>query len=167
MVLAGVLLWSVVKAGGAAVTLARAPGAADRTGLMTPRNRPVRATTPEFARIAAAERAVVFVYLPTCAVCHANMANWTELATDLRGGPVRVFAVAASKTPAAMDYFGPMARQVEVIAADPAEVHAAFEVRSTPSTLLVERGRIRASVEGSLTAAARRHIREFASLPTY
>jgi hypothetical protein len=124
---------------------------------------PVRAGTPGLARIAAAERAVVFVYAPDCAVCHANMANWTELVADLRGGPVRLFAVAPSASPAALDYWGALSREVEIVTATPAQVHAALGAGSTPATLLVERGVVRAAVAGSLTAPARRQVRAFAA----
>jgi hypothetical protein len=164
--LAGVLLWSGVKTVRAAEAWVRAPSAGERTGLMAAVNTPVRAGTSGLAKIAAAERAIVFVYAPDCGVCHANMANWTDLVADLRGGPVRLFAVAPSNTPAALGYWGGLSREVEIVTGTPAQVHAALGVGSTPATLLVERGVIRTAVVGSLTAPARGQVRAFASRPS-
>ncbi|HEX8318125.1 hypothetical protein [Longimicrobium sp.] len=162
--LVAVLLWSGVKTARAAAALAAAPGAGERAGLVEPVNTPVRATAPGLETIAAAERALVFVYAPDCAVCHANMANWTDLVADLRGGPVRLFAIAPSGTPAALAYWGALSREVQIITGTPAQVHGAFGVGSTPATLLVERGVVRGKVTGSLTGAARRQVRAFAGL---
>ena len=161
--LVGVLLWSGAKTARAAAELARAPSLGERTGLMEAANTPVRAGTPGLAKIAAAERAIVFVYASDCAVCHANMANWTDLVADLRGGPVRLFAVAPSSTPAALGYWGALSREVEIVTGTPAQLYGAFGVGSTPATLLVERGVIRGKVIGSLTEAAQRQVRAFAA----
>lgn len=163
--LLAVLLWSGVKTARAAAALARAPGAGERAGLVEPVNTPVRATAPGLVKIAAAERALVFIYAPDCTVCHANMANWMDLVADLRGGPVRLFAVAPSGTPAALAYWGALSREVQIVTGTPAQMYGAFGVGSTPATLLVERGVVRGKVTGSLTGAAQRQVRAFAGLP--
>ena len=162
--LVAVLLFSGWKAAAASVTWVRAPGAGARTGLLTVRNVPVRAPAAgPLAEIARAERAIVFIYSPDCAVCHANMANWIDLVGELRGGPVALYAVAPMDTPPARAYWGGLGRHVRVVTATPAEVHTAFGVEATPATLLVERGALRGEVVGSLTAAGLAQVRRFAA----
>jgi hypothetical protein len=161
--LVGALLLSGWKTARAAATWARAPQAGERTGLATPRNAPVRARPGSaLAPVARAERAIVFIYLPDCQVCHANMANWIDLVGELRGTGTELYAVAPARTPAADAYFGGLRRHVRVITATPAEVHAAFGGGSTPATLLVRDGSIRGEIIGSTTPAALRQVRAFA-----
>jgi hypothetical protein len=142
---------------------ARAPRAAREAGLAKRRDAPVRvdARSP-LAEVAAAERAIVFVYAPECAVGAANMVNWTELVRAAHDGPARLIAVAAEQTPAARAYWGGLRRQVRVLEASAETVHQTFGVASTPVTLLVERGRIRGELTGALTAPARAQVLRFA-----
>lgn len=160
--LVGLLLLSGWKAARASAVLVRAPQAGERAGLVERRSAPVRAraATP-MARIAGAERALVFVYSPDCTICHANMANWIDLVGELKDGPVALYAVAPMDTPPTRAYWGSMARYVRVITATPAEVRTALGVEVTPATLLVERGVVRGAVTGSLTSAARGQLRAF------
>lgn len=159
------LAWSGLRTAGAAVAWSRAPEAARRTGLFQPARTRVRATTRELARIARAERAIVFVYSPTCGACNGNMANWIDLVADLHGGQVQLFAAAPAGTPAAREYWGPLSRHVHVITATPAEVRGALNAEVTPATILVESGVIRGVVTGALTQPAMQQVHAFAGLP--
>lgn len=162
-VLVGVLLLSGWKTARAAATWIRAPQAGERTGLMTVRNAPVRAREGSaLAPVAKAKRAIVFIYLPDCQVCHANMANWIDLVGELRGTSIELYAIAPAQTPAAQAYFGGLRRHVRIITATPAEVHGAFGVGNTPATLLVRDGAVRGEIIGSTTPAALRQVRAFA-----
>ncbi|MCA1792262.1 MAG: hypothetical protein LC667_21170 [Thioalkalivibrio sp.] len=163
-VLIAVLLFSGFKAVAASAAFLDAASAGESTGLVVLRSDPVRApATGPLTEIARAERALVFIYSPDCAVCHANMVNWIDLVADLRDGPVRLYAVAPMDTPAARAYWGSMSRYVRVVTATPATVHRAFVVEGTPTTLLVERGVVRGEIVGALTAAAIAQIRGFAA----
>jgi hypothetical protein len=161
-VLAGVLLLSGWKTARAAAMWVRAPHAGERTGLAKPRNAPVRTESASpLAQVARAERAVVFIYLPDCQVCHANMANWIDLVRELRGGGVELYAIAPVRTPAAHAYWDGLDRHVRVITATPREVHTAFDVGNTPATLLVQDGRVRGEILGALTPAGMAQVRRF------
>lgn len=160
------LAWSAIKTANAAAAWSTAPEVAERTGLMTRTSTRVRAATPELARIARAERAIVFVYAPTCTACNGNMANWIDLIADLEGAPVRLLAVAPAGAPASRDYWGPLTRHVEVIAATPAEVRTALNVDVTPATILVENGVVRGVATGALTRPAMQQVHAFASRAT-
>lgn len=164
-VLALLIAWSGLRTANAAVAWRRAPEAGRRTGLMKPARTRVRATSPELARIARAERAIVFVYSPACVPCNGNMANWIDLVADLHGGPVELFAVAPEGTPAARDYWGPLTRYVYVITATPAEVRGALDAEVTPATILVENGVIRGVATGALTRPAMLQVHAFAGRP--
>ncbi|WP_420127424.1 peroxiredoxin family protein [Longimicrobium sp.] len=165
-VLVGVLLLSGWKTARAAATWARAPHAGERTGLATPRDAPVRAPAGSpLAEVARAQRAIVFVYLPDCQVCHANMANWIDLVGETRDADVDLYAVAPAQpahTAAAQDYWAGLDRHVRVITATPAGVHAAFGVGNTPATLLIQDGRVRGEILGALTPAGKAAVLRFA-----
>lgn len=161
--LVALLLASGFKAARASAALLRAADVSERTGLVEPRNAPLRARAgTAMSRIAAADRALVFVYAPDCAVCHANMANWIDLVGELNGGPAALYAVAPMDTPATRAYWGPLTRHVGVVTATPEEVHTALGVGATPATLLVERGVVRGAVAGALSAAALGQLHAFA-----
>jgi hypothetical protein len=161
--LACVLLLSGWKTARAAAAWARAPHAGERTGLATPRNAPVRAEgAAPLAAVARAERAVVFVYLPDCQVCHANMANWIDLVAETRGAEVKLYAVAAVDDPRALAYWSGLEGHVRVMAAAPRQVHGALGVGSTPATLLVQDGRVRGQILGALTPAGKAEVLRFA-----
>lgn len=165
--LVAVLLLSGWKAARASAALVRAPGMVEKTGLATARNAPVRAPRGSpLAEIGTAERAIVFVYSPECQVSHANMANWTDLVAELRGGSAALYAVAPVQSPEADAYWGGLRRHVRVITGTPEQVHTAFDVGNTPATLLLQRGVVRGQVIGPLTAAAARQIRSFARTGT-
>jgi hypothetical protein len=115
------------------------------------------------AELAAAERAIVFVYSPGCAVSRANMANWTELVRQTRGGRVTLFAVGPVDADSATAYWGALGRHVSVLPVPAQEIEAVLGVRATPVTLAVEKGRIRAEAPGPLRAAARGELLAFAA----
>jgi hypothetical protein len=115
------------------------------------------------AELAAAERAIVFVYSPGCAVSRANMANWTELVRRTRGGRVALFAVGPVDADSAAAYWGALGRHVRVLPVPAQEIEAVLGVRATPVTLAVEKGRIRAEAPGPLRAAARGELLAFAA----
>lgn len=161
--LVAVLALSGWKAARASVSIVRAPRAGEQAGLAKVRSAPVRAEARgPLGEIARAERAVVFVYTPDCSVCHANMANWTDLVGTLRGGAT-LYAVSPADTPEARAYWGGLARHVRIVIAAPAKVHRAFGVQATPATLLVQDGTVRGEIIGSLTTAARAQVRRFAA----
>ena len=162
-VLAGVLLLSGWKTARAAAAWARAPHAGERTGLATPRNTPLRAESGSpLAAVARAERAIVFVYLPDCQVCHANMANWIDLVRETRDADVDLYAVAPVQTSAALAYWAGLEPHVRVITAPPAEVQAALGVGNTPATLAVRKGQVRSETLGALTPAGKAEVLRFA-----
>lgn len=162
--LIAVLLFSGFKAVAASAAFLNAASAGESTGLVVLRNDPVRApATGPLTEIARAERAVVFIYSPDCAVCHANMVNWIDLVADLRDGPVPLYAVAPMDTPAARAYWGSLSQYVRVVTAPPAAVHTGFAVEATPTTLLVERGVVHGEIVGALTGAALAQVRGFAA----
>lgn len=160
------LLLSGWKTARAAATWARAPHAGERTGLSTPRNTPVRADAASpLAEVARAERAIVFVYLPDCQVCHANMANWIDLVAETRDADVDMYAVAPvqpAQAAAAHDYWAGLDRHVRVVTATPAAVHGAFGVGNTPATLLIQDGQVRGEILGALTPAGKAEVLRFA-----
>lgn len=157
--LVGILLLSAWKTARAAATWVHAPQAGERTGLVTPRNTPIRAREGSpLAQVAGAERAIVFIYLPDCSVCHANMANWIDIVGELRDADVELYAVAPVESPQARAYFGGLARHVRVITGTPAEVHGAFDVGNTPATLLVQNGKVRGEILGALTPAGKAQV---------
>jgi hypothetical protein len=164
--LVGVLLLSGWKTARAAAVWSRAPHAGERTGLATPRNAPVRAPAGSpLAEVARAERAIVFVYLPDCQVCHANMANWIDLVGETRDADVELYAVAPAhpaQSGAAREYWAGLDRHVRVITATPAAVHAAFDVGNTPATLMVQKGQVRGEILGALTPAGKAEVLRFA-----
>jgi hypothetical protein len=115
------------------------------------------------AELAAAERAIVFVYSPGCAVSRSNMANWTELVRRTRGGRVALFAVGPVDADSAAAYWGALARHVRVLPVPAKEIEAVLGVRATPVTLAVVNGRVRVEAQGPLRAAARRELLAFAT----
>jgi hypothetical protein len=162
-VLAATLLLSGWKAARAAAAWVRAPHTGERTGLATPRNVPVRADgASPLAQVARAERAIVFVYLPDCQVCHANMANWIDIVGEARDAGVTLYAVAAVDDPRALEYWRGLDREVRVRTAAPGEVHGALGVENTPATLLVQDGRVRGQILGALTPAGKAEVLRFA-----
>lgn len=162
-VLTMLLLLSGWKTARAATVWIRAPHAGERTGRSTPRDAPVRAeATSPLAAVARAERAIVFVYLPDCQVCHSNMANWIDIVGETRGADVELYAVAAVDDPWALEYWRGLQRHVRVMAASPREVHGALGVGNTPATLLVQDGRVRGQILGALTPAAKAEVLRFA-----
>jgi plasmid stabilization system protein ParE len=161
-VLAALLLLSGWKTARAAAVWIRAPHAGERTGRATPRDAPVRAeAAPALAEIARSRRALVFVYLPDCQVCHSNMANWIDLVRETRGAEVELYAVAAVDDPRALEYWRGLERHVRVLAAAPRAVHGALGVANTPATLLVQEGRVRGQILGALTPAGRAEVLRF------
>jgi hypothetical protein len=162
-VLASLLLLSGWKTARAAALWARAPHAGERTGLATPRDAPVRAgSASPLAEVGKAKRAIVFVYLPDCQVCHANMANWIDLVGETRGADVELYAVAAIDDPRALEFWSGLEGHVRVMVAAPREVHGALGVGSTPATVLVQDGRVRGQVLGALTPAGKAGVLRFA-----
>lgn len=137
---------------------------AERSGTPKERDDAVRAKpgTP-LAELSRAGRAIVFVFSPGCAPSRANMANWTEIVRETRGSGVALFAVGPVSPDSAAAFWGELARHVRVIGMPAQEIDAALGVRSTPATLLVENGRIRAEAAGPLRQAARRRLSAFAS----
>jgi hypothetical protein len=162
-VLAGILLLSGWKTARAVATWIRAPHASERTGLATPRGAPVRAgPASPLAEVARARRAIVFVYLPDCQVCHSNMANWIDMVGQTQDADVELYAVAAVDDPRALDYWSGLQRHVRVMAAAAREVHGALGVGSTPATLLVQDVQVRGQILGALTPAGMGQVLRFA-----
>jgi hypothetical protein len=165
---ASMLLLSIVLAAsawngaGAVRQWVAAPATAQAAGRPTERDVPVRAPAGSaLAQIAVAERAVVFVFSPDCAVSRANTANWTELVRRARGGGVALFAVGPTSPDSAAAYWGALARHVRVLTATPEQIDAVLGVRATPVTLTIEKGRIRTETPGPLRSAARAELMEF------
>ncbi|MBW3570587.1 MAG: hypothetical protein KY467_05735 [Gemmatimonadetes bacterium] len=166
---ASVLLLSILLAGGiwngagAAHRWLNAPHEALRAGRSAHPGRPIpaRPASP-LAELAGAERAIVFVYSPGCAVSRANMANWTELVRRTRGGGVTLFAVGPAVADSAAAYWGALAGHVRVLSAPAEEIDAVLGVRDTPVTLAVANGRVRMEAPGPLRAAARGELLAFA-----
>ena len=168
--LASVLLMSLVLAAGAwngtraAHHWLNAPREALAAGRPAEPGRALRVKPGSaLAEVAAAERAIVFVYSPGCAVSRANMANWTELVRRTRGGRVALFAVGPVDADSAAAYWGALARHVRVLAVPAEEIAAVLGVRATPVTLTIANGRIRTEAPGPLRAAARGELLAFAA----
>jgi hypothetical protein len=141
-----------------------APREALAAGRAAEHDRPLRATPGSaLAELARAERAIVFVYSPGCAVSRANMANWTELVRQTRGDRVAFFAVGPADADSAAAYWGALRRHVRVLSVPAKEIEAVLGVRVTPVTLAVARGRLRAEAAGPLRAAARGELLAFAA----
>jgi hypothetical protein len=167
--LATLLLLSLVLAAGAwngaraAHHWVSAPREALAAGRPAEHDRPLRVQPGSaLAKLAGAERAIVFVYSPGCAVSRANMANWTELVRRTHGGRVALFAVGPVDADSAAAYWGALGRHVRVLPVQAKEIEAVLGVRATPVTLMVANGRIRAEAPGPLRAAARRELLAFA-----
>jgi hypothetical protein len=168
--LATVLLLSLVLTAGAwngtraAHGWLSAPREALAAGRPAEHDRPLRAVPGSaLAELARAERAIVFVYSPGCAVSRANMANWTELVRQTHGGRVALFAVGPADADSAAAYWGALGRHVRVLSVPAKEIEAVLGVRVTPVTLAVAQGRIRAEATGPLRAAARAELLAFAA----
>lgn len=168
--LASILLLSLVLTAGAwngmraAHRWVNAPRQALAAGRPTEHDRALRVKPGSaLAELAAAERAIVFVYSPGCAVSRANMVNWTELVRRTRGGRVALFAVGPVDADSAAAYWGALARHVRVVPAPAEEIEAVLGVRATPVTLGVAHGRIRTEAPGPLRAAARGELLAFAA----
>lgn len=106
-----------------------------------------------------ADRAVVFVFSPGCEISRANMANWTEIIRSGQGSGVSFFAVGPVDAASAMEYWGPLAKHIRIIASDPSGLNKALGVDTTPVTLVIARGRIRSKAEGPLRIAALEQLR--------
>lgn len=147
----------------AAVRWVRAPAEAVDAGRPAPRDRAIRAR-PEspVGEIARAERAIVFVFSPGCAVSRANMGNWTEIVRRTRGSGVALFAIGPVAPDSAAAYWGALGRHVRVLTASAEEIDRALGVRATPVTLTVANGRIRTESPGPLRSAAREELMSFA-----
>lgn len=153
--------WNGVRA---AHGFLKAPREALAAGRLAEHDRPLRARPGSaLAELANAERAIVFVYSPGCAVSRSNMANWTELVRRTRGGRVALFAVGPVDADSAAAYWGALARHVRVLPVPAKEIEAVLGVRATPVTLAVAKGRIRAEAQGPLRAAARGEMLAFAA----
>lgn len=140
-----------------------APRDALRAGRPTEQDRPVRAAWGSaLAEVAGAERAIVFVFSPGCAVSRANMAHWTDLVRATRGSGVTLFAVGPVDADSAAAYWGQLARHVRVVTASAEEIDRALGVRVTPMTLTVVNGRVRTETPGPLRSAARQEVLSFA-----
>lgn len=168
--LATLLLLSLVLTAGAwngtraAHRFLKAPREALGAGRPAEHDRPLRAKPGSaLAELARAERAIVFVYSPGCAVSRANTANWTELVRQTRGGRVTLFAVGPADADSAAAYWGALAHHVRVLSVPAKEIEAVLGVRATPVTLAVANGRIRAEAPGPLRAAARGELLAFAA----
>jgi hypothetical protein len=162
LLLSTVLAASAWNGAGAVRQWVTAPATAQAAGRPMERDAPVRARPGgALAEIAAAERAIVFVFSPECAVSRANTANWTEIVRRARGGGVALFAVGPTSPDSAAAYWGALGRHVRVLTATPEQIDAALGVRATPVTLTVEKGRIRGETPGPLRSAARAELTEF------
>lgn len=158
-----VMAASAARAASGAADWFGAPANAEAFGRPVPRDRPVAVTSREspLAAVAEAERAIVFVFAADCEVCHVNMANWTELVRTLRGREVALIALSPREKPGAREYWRELGRRVRVVTAPAEEIRAALGVESTPATLMVSRGRVRAEALGTLSAAAWTQFRLF------
>jgi hypothetical protein len=144
--------WNAVQAAHRWVT---APAQARASGALTPHDRAVRAQAGgAWDDLVRAERAVVFVFSPGCEVSRANMANWTEIIRAAKNSGVALFAAGPVDATAAAEYWGPLGAHVRLIPTNPQGLDSALGVRVTPVTLVVEKGRIRGTLEGPLRIAA-------------
>jgi hypothetical protein len=156
----GVLAAGGINAVQAAHQWVTAPRQAMASGALIPSARALRASAGgAWDELARAERAIVFVYSPTCEVSRANMANWTEIIRAAQGSGVPLFAVGPVDSAAAAQYWGPLSRHVRLAPTDARGLVAALGVSVTPVTLVVENGTIRSQVEGPLRVAAMEQLR--------
>ena len=163
VLLALVLALNGWKAALAAQRWVRAPAEARASGAPTARAIPVRAAPGSpLHPIAASRRALVFVFSPDCSVSRANTANWTALVRQARGAKVEIFAVGPVDARAARAYWGGLGRRVRVLSAPAKEIEHALGVQSTPVTMMVANGRVRAQAAGPLRDAARDRLAAFA-----
>ncbi|HEU0014454.1 MAG TPA: hypothetical protein VFQ45_12265 [Longimicrobium sp.] len=162
LLLAAVIALCAWRAVGTVRALARAPAAGERTGLGSAADRVLSLPRDHpLGRIALPGRAVVFAYSPDCAVCHANMANWIDIASHARASGMRLIAAAPVQTEDARRYWEPLGESVDVILSDTAMLARVLGVGGTPATLLVHDGVVRRVYDGALTPAARRQVMGF------
>lgn len=85
--------------------------------------------------------AVVMVYEPSCRVCAATMASWTDLARGAPdGAPLYALGFAKAKHADVWGYWDGMHGRVRVLGTDTATLMRRVGVRATPATLVVRNG---------------------------
>lgn len=100
------------------------------------------------------ERGILLIFDPTCGPCSKNMANWTDLMLALQGGPAELYALTLRPGRGAAEYWRPWDQVAPVLVIDTAAMIEEIGVGATPTTLVVEDGRVVRRLDGMLQAPA-------------
>ncbi len=160
---AAVIAYSSVRSAVAVAGWVSASEHAATYGATTFLHREIRTEVESLRPLASADRAVVFVVSPQCAVCSANMANWTDMIVELKRAGIPMFAVAPAHVEGLAGYWAGFDAAVPIITAEPEHIASALDVEVTPATLVVRRGTVRAVVPGLMSEPTRRQILRFAT----